>query len=665
MRAPLPWMVACARTLGSGHMVLARDLPSSPLFPAVRWPLALRALARSGVTGLLLVLVNLMGASVNAATSPVIVVHDDIAQWDLWPQVRRVQAQGNTVEPEVILSLAERLPPSAAPRNNLGPTDGPVWLHLPVQIDAQSNGQWILHIDHAALSSAEVFVLDESRQRLAQHHLGTDRAFGDRPLPTLAHAVALSLPPGARVDILLRATATGALVVPISLKKPAALIAEESRAHLAQGLFLGMTWVLMLASAAFAFTAKDRIYAAYALMLAGAVVYFLDGSGLGQQYLWDGPLEGMTGKLGAMAALVMVAAHAALARDAMALKSMAPAIDGGLKALSIMALAGLAVSPLSGLTNMHMLQLAAIAMPLAAGLALLASWPRMRTGDASGASLFLGSSVLLVGTVAAAALGQGHLPANPWTLNALQVSVCVQILTWIHVLVLRARNLSRSADTHSERLALGWSDMSDALTGLANRRGMARVLAQTLDDRVNGETAAAKIVGVYMLDLDGFKAINDAYGHAIGDALLVQVARRLQALMRAGDTVARLGGDEFCVLIRDIEDDTDAHALGQKMLSAFRESFEVDRLPCTVATTIGYAVAPEHGIDGVELMRCADFALIQGKRAGRHQLMRYAGPESEAPGALPQKPAFVLQTHRFETDSELRRGLETSQPQPR
>ncbi len=653
-------------------MVLARDLICIPLFPSVRWPLALQALARSSVTGLLLVLANLMGAGVNAATSPVIVVSDDIAQWDLWPQLRSVQAQGHGVEPEAILSLAEHLPPTASPRNNLGPTDGPVWLHLPVQIDAHSNGQWILHIDHAALSSAEVFVFDQSRQRLAQHHLGTDRAFSDRPLPARAHAVALSLPPGARVDILMRASAPGAMVVPISLKKPAALIADEGRAQLAQGLFLGMTLVLMFASAAFAFTAKDRIYGAYAVMLAGAVVYFLDASGLGQQYLWDGPLEGMVGKLGAMAALVMVAAHAALARDAMALKLMAPAIDGGLKALSIMALAGLAVSPLSGLTNVHMLQLAAVAMPLAAGLALLASWPRMRMGDASGASLFLGSSVLLAGTVTAAAMGQGHLPANPWTLNALQFGVGVQILTWVHVLVLRARNLSRSADTHAERLALGWSDMSDALTGLANRRGMARALAQTLDARGDsprqhgeGDSAPARIVGVYMLDLDGFKAINGAYGHAVGDALLVQVGQRLQALMRAGDTVARLGGDEFCVLIRDIEDDTDAHALGQKMLSAFRESFEVDRLPCTVGTTIGYAVAPEHGVDGVELMRCADFALVQGKRAGRHQLMRYAGQENEALGDPPPNPGFVLQTHRFEADNALRREFEASQPQPR
>ena len=98
-----------------------------------------------------------------------------------------------------------------------------------------------------------------------------------------------------------------------------------------------------------------------------------------------------------------------------------------------------------------------------------------------------------------------------------------------------------------------------------------------------------------MVDLDGFKAVNDRLGHDAGDALLKAVGERLGGLVRDGDTLARLGGDEFVICADGLPGAAEAQRLGEKFVQAYRAPFEIDGQPCAVGLTVGYALAPLDG----------------------------------------------------------------------
>jgi diguanylate cyclase (GGDEF)-like protein len=152
----------------------------------------------------------------------------------------------------------------------------------------------------------------------------------------------------------------------------------------------------------------------------------------------------------------------------------------------------------------------------------------------------------------------------------------------------------------------------DALTGLANRRVLADRLGR------NGHTV------LLYVDLDGFKAVNDTYGHAAGDAVLTEVARRLHDTVRTGDLVARLGGDEFAILCGGL-DLPGAEQLAWRLVGAVEEPVMVDGHRLRVGASIGVAAAVVLG-DGEELLLRADHAMLDAKRAGRGRVVLAAAP---------------------------------------
>jgi len=120
-----------------------------------------------------------------------------------------------------------------------------------------------------------------------------------------------------------------------------------------------------------------------------------------------------------------------------------------------------------------------------------------------------------------------------------------------------------------------------------------------------------------MLDLDGFKSINDAYGHAIGDQALTEFAARISAVMRSGAVLTRVGGDEFAVIVPEISSLDDPTALARRIAAAVAEPFLVDRISATLGVGIGIAIAPVDGTDPEVLVQHADRALYRAKAEGR------------------------------------------------
>lgn len=158
---------------------------------------------------------------------------------------------------------------------------------------------------------------------------------------------------------------------------------------------------------------------------------------------------------------------------------------------------------------------------------------------------------------------------------------------------------------------------TDALTGVHNRRLFDAFFPTAL---ARGQRNGQR-VGLAMLDLDQFKAVNDSHGHAVGDAVLVEFAQRLTASVRASDTVARLSGDEFVVVFELVESGNEAGeagVLGQRIIDAMAPPFQIGALCLPVTTSIGIALANAAQSQPAEVMATADAALYRVKAQGRN-----------------------------------------------
>jgi diguanylate cyclase (GGDEF)-like protein/PAS domain S-box-containing protein len=162
----------------------------------------------------------------------------------------------------------------------------------------------------------------------------------------------------------------------------------------------------------------------------------------------------------------------------------------------------------------------------------------------------------------------------------------------------------KKAEAKLEKLAL-----NDYLTGLHNRYSLLKELNSSIDSIRNEESQVAFM----MLDLDNFKLINDTYGHPTGDALLVNVAKRLKETIRSTDFVARLGGDEFAVVLKKTTTTNSMISMAKKIISAFHRPINVNGNQFTISLSLGISVAPIDGLTSSDLMRTADVALYQAK----------------------------------------------------
>ncbi len=153
----------------------------------------------------------------------------------------------------------------------------------------------------------------------------------------------------------------------------------------------------------------------------------------------------------------------------------------------------------------------------------------------------------------------------------------------------------------------------DALTGLYNRMAFDRRLEQALAQaHVNGGTLT-----LLMLDLDGFKPVNDRYGHARGDEVLRALAQALQSVARETDTVARLGGDEFALFFPGLHNPVALHDLCQRLLQRLEKTVSAT-VPVPVRASLGVAVYPQDGADAAALLHAADSAMYRSKQNGGH-----------------------------------------------
>ncbi len=153
----------------------------------------------------------------------------------------------------------------------------------------------------------------------------------------------------------------------------------------------------------------------------------------------------------------------------------------------------------------------------------------------------------------------------------------------------------------------------DSLTGLPNRKHFHDQLAET----IASARPDKRTFTVLYLDLDGFKTINDDLGHAVGDQLIENTARRLEQCVRKDDMVARVGGDEFVVLLQDVAS-SDVSRVAEKIIESLSKPFMLAGKVLSITTSIGIATYPQDGVDANALLHSADCAMYEAKRNGKN-----------------------------------------------
>jgi diguanylate cyclase len=538
--------------------------------------------------------------------------HDSVA---LWPAATMLSDPGLELDARGAWArLAEFRPPSV-PHANLGPRTDAVWLRVPLHVPRTEFGRWVLDIDYAALDRIDVYVVTDGVP--TQHHvLGDQLAFHLRPLPSNSHAVALALERGVEQDLLLRVHTTSTMIVPMRLVADVRFHAEKARVQMAQGLLAGIGLCLFVYAIVHAWTLRSAMFVYYALALAASSLFFFAFYGLAAQHLWPHSVW-LSSNAAPVLVLLAIVGGMRFIGSALQVRELSLGLHRAQSLVWMAALAS-ALGFVVGLLDYRMAQVAGTVLGvLCMCVTLPAALMRARRGDRAAWVVTVGWAVYSVGAFTIALLLRGKVPFNVWTDHALQAGSTFEMLTWLVVLSLRVHEIRQNAHrVHAERDVMRSLAESDALTGLPNRRGLRhRLEAMTQDS--SGERLGA----VYMVDLDGFKAVNDRLGHDAGDLLLKAVAERLRHRVRTGDTVARLGGDEFVICAAGLPGSTEAHRLGDKLVEAFRAPFEIDGQACAVGLTVGYALAPLDGQDPEGLLKLADAALYAGKSAGKGRVL--------------------------------------------
>ena len=573
--------------------------------------LALSRIAGRFLAGFLLTAISLAGA---AATAP-LVMDDAITMVDVWPAVTLLHDPDSKLTVNEALSVLPKFAPPQSAYATLGLGKKVMWLRVPVSVPATSNGRWILDIDYTLLNRIDVHVATDGK--VVRHAvLGNTQVFAQRPIKSRSHAVLLELQPGQQYDLLLRIDTIGSMILPITLSKLSAFHERAINEQMLQGMLASLALCLLLYSLLQWAGLRENLYGKYAFLILGSGLFSVHFFGIGEQYLWtdnfwiERHMAGITALMAACGTALFIedvlkADMSRMLRRAMKIGAALLAFAALLYALDILDIYGVSIV-------MGTLGLAPALMGIPGAIA------RIRRGDSVGTYFLFAwvgyfiASAIMVGVV------RGSIGVNFWTMHAFQFGATFDMLIFMRIAVLRSAAMHLAAQRATlERDNLHSLAHTDPLTGLLNRRGLNTTLTAALYN-CNPEQALA----VYMLDLDGFKPVNDQFGHDVGDELLAIVGQRLRATMRTGDVVARVGGDEFVVMAGGLQSDQQAQELGAKLLAIFHEPFALGREHCRVGVTIGYVLAPMDGKDAVTLLKMADAAMYAGKQSGKNSLQR-------------------------------------------
>lgn len=529
-----------------------------------------------------------------------------------------------------------------------------IWLHTTLD-NGTTETDWLVELGFSLLDEVEFYLIDKATGATINYYrTGDTLPFAERPMAHRHFIFPVVLAPNGSYELYMRIHTEGTMTTPLFLWKASSFEQAGRNAYMAMMLYFGFLLAFFVYIMRLYFSLRDRVYLYYLCYMVSFVLAMGSWNGLFYEYLWpESPRwagissvvgYNLTGLFGAF-----------FSRTFLNSRIHTPKLD------RIMMVCGWVFALLAAaapLGDYQLISKITSAFGVIFALVAVASAALcFHQGQRSARYFLLGWSLLLLGTAILGARSFGILPTNSLTLYAMQFGSAIEIVLFLFALAERIIELRRDKDKAEEAAMAAKREMVEVLertehelerrvvertremTDLNNRlkeqeerlKGLAMYDALTglanrtlLDERISEALASARLqsskVALLLIDLDEFKPINDTYGHDVGDAVLQDIALRLQKLVRSSDTVARLGGDEFVIVVPGLSDAARAVAIGESVLQELSRPVATDAHTLTISASVGISFYPHDGIEAGSLLRQADKAMYEAKRAGRNRL---------------------------------------------
>ena len=588
--------------------------------------------------GLLLCLWFSAQTSVAQPGNDALVLHSGLSQTELLPYLSYWRdPQGNHTLASVMAQDSFR-PASELPSLNLGYTPGAVWLRLSLQGQADIQ-RWLLEMDYSYLDDIQLFVVNSQGKQQA-YRAGRHIAMRHWPIAARTPRFPLQLADGEHITLYLRAQTHASLALGFHIR-------SESESHLKsrqqlffQALYFGILLALGLYNLLLWTSIRQPSFLLYSLFELSFGLAASSMNGIAPLLLW--PEAKATADFVVPTFYTLATMLGVLfARSFLQLQQVSLRwqvfLSGIAVLLGVATLATLLVPAQLALKIMGLAGLITTVSLLAAGIAAM----RYRV---HAAGIFVAAwALLLVGTSLLSIRNAGLLPSNILTVYSMQIGSALEMLLLSFALgarfnrmkmekeqaqqalvstlqqqerILEKRVLKRTEELLDAKARLEHLVTHDPLTGLLNRSG----LRQHFGLMQQGDDASGS-VAVILIDLDGFKPVNDTHGHEAGDQLLQQVAKQLTHAVAEGDVCARLGGDEFVVLARHRNHHELlglCEQLGQQIAQPHDLQLPHSHASVSVQASIGACNASLVRCDLSDLLRRADDAMYRVKRSGKN-----------------------------------------------
>ncbi|CAG0997051.1 two-component system, sensor histidine kinase LadS [Methylophilaceae bacterium] len=543
-------------------------------------------------------------------------------------------------------TIAKRFAPANAVSGqiNFGYSNSAYWLRCDL---SGVTGKKLLEIAYPALDNVQVFMPDASGTYRMQE-AGDIRPFDQRPYPHRNFVFPIEFTQ-ADTMLYIRAESRGTLTLPIKLWSPETFHEQNQQTYAVLSVYYGIFVALALYNLFLFISIRDRVYLEYVLFVIGMAIGQASLNGFGNQFLWpDWPAWGNIALPTGFAIAGLFFSF--FTRSFLALPARAPR-------LNLLNWLFVFWFVLSIMLHFFSYQLAAMAVSFGGlGYSLFGcwvGWQCMLRKSIAARYYLLALTLVLVGVGVMAARNFGWLPTNLYTMYAMQVGSSLEMLLLSFALADRInlmqkeRNLAQAEALeikqkmletlkHNEqeletRVKLRTFELEaanqllleneqklakvirqDSLTGLGNRMA----LDSDFDAAVSRARRANKGVALALIDLDGFKPVNDTYGHEVGDTVLKEIAERLSAMVRKTDSVIRIGGDEFVIIIEDIQSFSDVKHIVEKLLASLKQPMQICGSTIQVGASIGVSLFPDDGETLRDLLHKADMLMYEAKTMG-------------------------------------------------
>ncbi|UAW98805.1 diguanylate cyclase [Halopseudomonas nanhaiensis] len=523
---------------------------------------------------------------------------------------------------------------------NFGYTPEAVWLKLRVRSSSDEPASWRLHFGYSSLDRLEL------HEGTAPPRLSGDTVkLTQRDTRTRDPVFQLRLAPGEERTLYIRAISDGSLTLNSQIWSATAFADFNEASTSLITLYLGMLLALAAYNLLLLTVLRERAYLLYVCFAISFGLGALAFTGMGARYVW--PEAGEWGNRLLPFALCLSGTIGTLfVRHFLNTAVWLPRWD---RVAHVVAWSCMLLTLSSLVLPVRWVIPAMSLIGLAGALVMMGCLVQAARLRIPGARIFLLAwCVLISGVVLLALRNFGLLPSNMLTTYAMYLGSALELLLLSfalaarldtlkeqtqqaqqralavqgelvetlrqHELELEARVSERTAELAEANARLESMAMQDPLTGLANRNALER----HLDHALRRTQRRNEYLAAMLVDLDGFKQINDQLGHETGDTVLRCIGERLRALGRDADFIARLGGDEFVLIAEGITGREQAHYIAERFLDGLSLPIEIEGHSISVGASIGVALTRSAEPDMALLLRQADMAMYTRKRSGRH-----------------------------------------------